>query len=525
MWRRGALVPALGIGLAATVAAAPVKTEGGLVSGAVKDGVQSWKGIPFAAAPVGDLRWRAPRPAPAWSGVKDATAYAHDCMQLPFPSDAAPLGTPPDEDCLYLNVWAPEKPAAAKLPVMVWIHGGGFVNGGSSPAVYDGSAFARRGVVFVSFNYRLGRFGFFAHPALSKESPGEPHGNYGYLDQIAALQWVQKNVAGFGGDAKNVTLFGESAGGGSVNTLMVSPLAKGLFQKAICESGGGRANGPMAAPTLAKAEATGVAFAKLVGAEGEDAAVLAALRKLPAADVVRGMNMMSMGQQRDTYAGPMIDGKVVPEPVEDAFRAGRQAKIPYLIGANSREFGFFTPPPAMVETMLARFGADREKVIAAYDPSGSGDKGEVGVGLSSDGAMVEPARMLARLTAQAGQPTWVYRFSYVATSLRATTRGALHATEIPFVFATARAKYEAATTAEDEALAAQANAYWAAFAKSGDPNAEGLPKWPAFTAAGDVVMDLGVGGAKAGPDPWKARLDFVEKAVEKAASSPPPSAR
>jgi para-nitrobenzyl esterase len=520
---------ALSLALAATLGAAPVRTESGLVAGAVADGVQSWKGIPFAAPPTGDLRWRAPRAAAAWTGVRDATAYAHDCMQLPFPSDAAPLGTPPDEDCLYLNVWAPEKPAAAKLPVMVWIHGGGFVNGGSSPAVYDGSHFARRGIVFVSFNYRLGRFGFFAHPALSRESPDGPLGNYGYLDQIEALQWVQKNIAAFGGDPRNVTLFGESAGGGSVNTLMASPLAKGLFHKAICESGGGRAGGPMAAPKLREAgpggqpsaEAAGAAFAKLVGVAGDDAAALAALRKLPAADLVRGLNLMSIGQQRDSYSGPMIDGKIVPEPVEDAFRAGRQARIPYVVGANNREFGFFAPPAPMVDGMLARFGADKDKVLAAYDPAGTGDKSEVGVGLSSDGAMVEPARMLARFTAEAGQPTWVYRFSYVASSLRGSTKGALHATEIPFVFATVRAKYGEATTAEDEALAAQANAYWAAFAKAGDPNVEGLARWPAFTIAGDVLMDLAVGGAKAGPDPWKARLDFVERAAS--APAPPPS--
>jgi para-nitrobenzyl esterase len=296
---------------------------------------------------------------------------------------------------------------------------------------------------------------------------------------------------------------------------MVSPLAKGLFQKAICESGGGRANGPMAAPTLKAAEAAGLALGKLAGIPGDDAAALAALRKLPAADLVRGMNLINMGQQRETYAGPMIDGKIVPEPVEDAFRAGRQAKIAYMIGANNREFGFFTPPAAMVDGMLARFGPDKEKVPAAY---GTEDKSEIGVGLSSDGAMVEPARMLARFTAQAGQPTWVYRFSYVASSLRATTKGALHATEIPFVFATVRAKYAEATTPEDEALGAQANAYWAAFAKNGDPNAQGLPRWPAFTAAGDVVMDLGAPAPKAGPDPWKARLDLVEKA----ASSPQP---
>ena len=246
-------IAVLGAVLAAVAAAQPasaaprteVRTTSGVVAGAVANGVVSWKGIPYAAPPVGDLRWRAPQPVAPWTGVRAATEYAHDCMQLPFPSDAAPLGTPPAEDCLYVNVWAPEKPASAKLPVMFWIHGGGFVNGGSSPSVYDGSAFARRGVVFVSLNHRLGRFGFFAHPALTKESPNDPLGNYGYLDQIAALRWVRDNIAAFGGDPGNVTIFGESAGGGSVNTLLVSPLARGLFHKAIVQSGGGRAGGLM----------------------------------------------------------------------------------------------------------------------------------------------------------------------------------------------------------------------------------------------------------------------------------------
>jgi para-nitrobenzyl esterase len=503
--------------LAAALEAAPVRTESGLVSGVVTDGVVSYKGIPYAAPPVGDLRWRAPQPAPRWEGVRAAAAYGHDCMQEPFPSDAAPLGTPPAEDCLYLNVWAPEKPASPKLPVMVWIHGGGFVNGGASPAVYDGSHFARRGVVFVSFNHRLGRFGFFAHPALTKENPEGPLGNYGYLDQIAALSWVQRNVAAFGGDPGDVTVFGESAGGGSVNTLMVSPLAKGLFQKAMVESGGGRAGGIMTPRTLEEGEAVGVAFAKLAGVAGEDAAALAALRKLPAADVVRGLNMMTMGQQRDTYAGPMIDGKIVVEEPETAFRAGRQAHIPYLLGANNREFGFMPLPPQAVERMLARFGPARDQVLAAYDPEKTGNMGEVGIGLMSDGAMVEPARLLARLASAAGQPTYLYRFSYVASSLRKDTKGALHATEIPFVFETVRAKYGDATTPEDEAIAAAANAYWVAFARTGDPNGDGRPKWPAYSAKDDVIMDFTLAGPVAKPDPWKARLDLVEKA----ASAPP----
>jgi para-nitrobenzyl esterase len=350
---------------------------------------------------------------------------------------------------------------------MVWIHGGGFVNGGSSPSVYDGSAFARRGVVFVSFNHRLGRFGFFAHPALTRETPDGPLGNYGYLDQIAALRWVQKNVAAFGGDPGNVTVFGESAGGGSVNTLLVSPLARALFHKAIVESGGGRAGGIMAARNLNEAEGVGVAFAKTAGIEAEDAAALAALRKLPAAELVRGLNLMTMGQQRDTYAGPMIDGKIVVEEPETAFRAGRQARVPYLIGANDREFGFMPLPPAAVEGMLARFGAEKDKVVAAYDPGKTGNLGEVGIGLMSDGAMVEPARLLARLASAAGQPTYAYRFSYVASSIRKNVAGALHATEIPFVFETVRAKYGDATTVEDETLAAAANAYWVSFARTG----------------------------------------------------------
>jgi len=513
--RTPALRAAAFLVLPALAAAAPprneVKVDGGAVSGAVALGVVAWKGVPYAAPPVGERRWRAPQPVEPWTGVRPATEYAHDCMQLPFPSDAAPLGTPPAEDCLYLNVWAPEKPAAPSLPVMVWIHGGGFVNGGSSPAVYDGSAFARRGVVFVSLNHRLGRFGFFAHPALTKETPGGPLGNYGYLDQIAALRWVQKNIAAFGGDPSNVTLFGESAGGGSVNTLMVTPLARGLFHKAIVESGGGRAGGIMTPRSLKEAEAVGVAFAKAAGIEGEDASALAALRRLPAADLVRGLNMASMGQQRDTWSGPMVDGTIVAEEPETAFRAGRQARVPYMVGANGREFGFMPLPPAAVEGMLARFGADKDKVVAAYDPEKTGNMGEVGIGLMSDGAMVEPARLLARLASAAGQPTWAYRFSYVASSLRKNVAGALHATEIPFVFGTVRAKYGDATTAEDEALARAANAYWVAFARTGDPNGDGRPKWPAYTEKDDVILDFAVTGPMAKADPWKARLDLIER--------------
>jgi len=207
----------------------------------------------------------------------------------------------------------------------------------------------------------------------------------------------------------------------------------------------------------------------------------------------------------------MVDGTIVAEEPETAFRAGRQARVPYMVGANGREFGFMPLPPAAVEGMLARFGADKDKVVAAYDPEKTGNMGEVGIGLMSDGAMVEPARLLARLASAAGQPTWAYRFSYVASSLRKNVAGALHATEIPFVFGTVRAKYGDATTAEDEALARAANAYWVAFARTGDPNGDGRPKWPAYTEKDDVILDFAVTGPKAKADPWKARLDLIER--------------
>ncbi|MFC4595868.1 carboxylesterase/lipase family protein [Sphingobium tyrosinilyticum] len=263
---------------AASAAARPVgevvATAAGKVQGTKEDGVLSWKGIPFAAPPVGELRWRAPQPVKAWGGVLPTTSYRNDCMQKPFPSDAAPLGTPPAEDCLYANIWRPAK-SSGKLPVMVWIYGGGFVNGGSSPPTYSGANLARRGVLFFSFNYRVGRFGTFAHPALSRENAdGGLLGNYGYMDQLAALRWVQKNIAAFGGDPRNVTIVGESAGGMSVNNWMTSPLGKGLFQKAVVMSGGD-GDFLVGGTDLATEEQVGVAFAGRKNIAADDPLALA----------------------------------------------------------------------------------------------------------------------------------------------------------------------------------------------------------------------------------------------------------
>jgi para-nitrobenzyl esterase len=501
------------------------KIDTGTVQGSADGGISAFKGMPFAAPPVGDLRWRPPQPVAKWKGIRQATQYAADCAQLPFPSDAAPLGTSTSEDCLYMNVWTPAHKAGEKLPVVVWIYGGGFVNGGSSPLVYAGNHFAEGGVVFVSFNYRVGRFGFFAFPALSKEGADGELGNYAFMDQIAALQWVQHNVRAFGGDPGNVTIFGESAGGGSVLALLTSPLAKGLFEKAAVESGGGRDSllgvryldkaSPSGLPSL---EDIGVGFAKSMGIDGTDAAALAALRALPADKIVGGLNMASMGRQSATYGGPIMDGKIVVETPQTALLAGHYARVPVMIGANSADIGF--PRWKTLDATWAAFGPDGTEAASLYDPAKSGNVMMVGWKIGADMMMIEPARFVAHTISAAGLPAYEYRFSYVAESKRKQLPGALHATEIPFVFDTVKAAYGDALTPADEAAAKQTNAYWINFVKTGDPNGAGLPHWPAYTAAGDELLNFTNDGPVPQADPLKERLDLIEKLAAKPAESP-----
>jgi para-nitrobenzyl esterase len=513
----------LGLAMAALTLAAvlpaqdTVSIQTGKIKGVASDGLVAFKGIPYAAPPVGDLRWRPPQPAAKWKGVRSAAEFSHDCMQLPFPSDAAPLGTPPAEDCLYLNVWAPSPRASTPMPVMVWIYGGGFVNGGSSPAVYDGSQFAKDGVVLVSFNYRLGRFGFFGHPALTKESKDGLLGNYAYLDQIAALRWVQANIAAFGGDPHNVTVFGESAGGGSVHMLLTSPLSAGLFQKAIIESGGGRRGFGGGSPHLREAangkpsaEVTGVAFARANGITGEDAEALKQLRALPAEKLVDGLNMASMMQAAKTYCGPMVDGKIVTGENSDAYLAGTQQHVAVIVGVNSAEFGGGFPGRAPATDPFTQFGEKAAAARAAYDPNQNLNQGAAAAAIMSDRGMVEPARFVARQLSKAGQPVYEYRFSYVATSMRQDWAfGAVHASEIPYVFDTVKARYGAALSPEDEKAAQTVHAYWVQFAKTGSLNPPGMPEWPPYNADTDMLMNFTATGAAPEADPWKTRLDFV----------------
>lgn len=446
---------------APVLAEAPTaQTKSGTVSGTAEHGVVSWKGIPFAAPPIGDLRWRAPQPVPAWQGLRETTAYGSDCMQKPFPSDAAPLGTPPAEDCLYLNVWKAEG-AKAKLPVVLWIYGGGFVNGGSSPPTYSGAELARKGVMVVSFNYRLGRFGTFAHPALSAaKADGGMLGNYGTLDQVAALKWVHDNIAAFGGDPGNVTLIGESAGGMSVHMLMTSPLSQGLFQRAVIMSGGdGKAFG---AGGMATAETIGQQFAATKGIAATDPQALAKLRALPAEQVVDGLNLAALfGGPRPAFSSPFVDGSVVVDAGK-AYASDRFTKVPVMVGATSADIG------------------------------------------GPQGMMIKGARDVAATLSGQGVPVYAYRFSYVASSQK--DAGAGHASDIPFFFDTQAVKYGAATTARDNHVGHQVSDALVAFARTGDPNGGTLPAWPRYGAAKDVIMDFGKDGdARVGRDPLTAQ--------------------
>jgi para-nitrobenzyl esterase len=502
-----------------------VRVESGDLQGVVDDGVASFKGIPFAAPPVGDLRWRPPQAAARWTGVRQAAEFGTDCMQGRFgppPAAGAPAPPAPSEDCLFVNVWRPASAASgAKLPVMVWIHGGGFVGGSGSFPMTSGIQFAKHGVVLVSLNYRLGRFGFFAFPALGRERPEETKGNYAYMDQIAALQWVKRNIAAFGGDPNNVTIFGFSAGGVSVHSLLASPLARGLFHKAIAESGGSRDSVLTARPMRedgvdpnypVSADTIGITFARAMGIEGADQAALARLRALGADQVLRG----APANAPPTETTPILDGKLVAETAETAYKARRQPRVPLLLGSNSADTAGNRIKATTKEQLFARYGQWSGQAKAAYDPDGSTDLAAAVAKANDDFGQAEPARFAANAFAANGSPVYLYRFSYVPTAMREQMRaGAPHGGEIAFVFDTLSAGRGGAPTPEDQAVARMAHSYWVNFAKTGDPNGPGLPSWPRHDPGKDLIFDFrSDGSAGAGPDPRKARLDVTQLAIE-----------
>lgn len=460
-----------------------VRLDSGPISGTVTPGaepVRVFRGIPFARPPVGPLRWRAPERPEPWEQVRACAAFGPACPQPRIPIFGV-MG-PTSEDCLYLNVWTAAKDAGAKLPVMVWIHGGSYAFGAGSLPLYDGAALARRGVVLVTINYRLGPFGYLAHPALSAES-GRGSGAYGFLDQVAALEWVQRNIAAFGGDPGCVTIFGESAGGGSVTGLLVSPLAKGLFHRAIAQSG------VLFAQPLAAAEASGERLAEELGCDS-----LEALRARPADALLKAaavsMNIFGEGAFR---FGPVIDGHLLPaDPVE---LMARQHDVPLLLGSCADEGSIFvvSSPEGASKAALERaatglFGDQAPRVLELYPVEQDAQARAALSRLVADAYFIAPIRAFARARADLRSPTFLYHFTRVSPGARLLRLGAHHAAELGYIFGTLNPM---GTNQDDRALAERIAAAWVRFARAGDPNGEGLPAWPAYAAASDEHLELG----------------------------------
>ncbi len=451
---------------------APVKTEDGLVQGVFEDGLTIYRGIPFATPPVGDLRWRAPLPAAKWDGVRQTTQFG------PIPVQ----GGKGSEDCLYLNVWTPAKSASDRLPVMVYIYGGGFAGGSTSDPWISGEMLARKGVVFVSIAYRVGILGFLAHPELSAETTNHVSGNYGILDQIAGLQWVKKNIAAFGGNPSKVTIFGESAGAISVSMLCASPLAKGLFEGAISQSGG--SFGPPRPTTypgenmkrLPDAERDGEAYAKRAGVSS-----IAELRKIPATKLPGGRGW------------PIIDGWVIPDDQHKLYEAGKYNDVPVLIGYNSDEGASFWPPKTpedYIANVHKRYGKFADDLIKAY-PVGTNSVPKTARDLTRDAAFGWHTWSWARLQSQTGKSKVFYYYfdqhpDYPEGSPQAGY-GSPHAQDVSYVFQHLNPN-NPETTKSDLAISDAMSTYWVNFATHGNPNGKSLPAWPAFSIRNPQVM-------------------------------------
>ncbi len=492
-----------------------VKTDKGKVEGALTtDGkVVTFKGIPFAAPPVGELRWQPPQAAAKWKGVRATKDFGSHCIQSSGYPDMTFHDPGPSEDCLTLNVWAPAGAKHGSLPVMVWVYGGGFVSGSTSENRQDGQFLSHRDVVVVSMNYRMGIFGFFAHPELTAESPHHASGNYGLMDQAAAVAWVKRNIAGFGGDPKNITIFGESAGSFSVSSLMASPLSKGLISKAIGESGGAFYSGGLRYPSRETAEQHGSAFAQAAFGTTK----LAELRKVSADDLVKAATAKT--EPAPPRFGPDVDGYFLPDSVPNIFAAGKQAHVPLLAGWNADEergVALFAKPPVTVETFTAQaqktFGARAKDFLAVY-PAGTDEEAKTSAGDFGGDSFI-------------AYSTWRWIEAHVGTGNSSTYRyflnlpspgdkfhpailGAFHSDDIEYVFGTLDSRQEAVLRPEDRKLSEMMGQYWTNFARSGDPNGPGLPKWPTTGPTEWQVMYLNA-NPEARPDPYRARYLFLD---------------
>ena len=500
-YRRGAALAAGALVLCSILAAEtskPVRTQSGMVQGAMEDGLTVYKGIPFAAPPVGDLRWRAPLAPAAWTGVRDASNFARSCIQAPVV--ARDIGMDPvetSEDCLYLNIWSPAKAPNDRLPVMVWIYGGGFSIGSTTLSLYNGANIAKKGVLVVSLAYRVGPLGFMAHEQLSAEQGGHS-GNYGLLDQIAGLQWVKRNIGAFGGDPNRVTIFGAA-----------SPLAKGLFQGAISESGGNfapvrKANeGGENMDPLATGEKNGAAFLAKMGVTS-----IAEARMRPADDILKNTPPGLGG------GWPIIDGYVLTGDQYKLYEAGRYHDTPILIGTNSDEGALFVPTvkaDAYQAGVRSGYGEYAGKILAAYPGATDAEALRSARDLFRDTTFAWPTWTWARLQARTGKgKVFVYYFTHrpaYPDTPQYKGWGASHAGELSYVFGNFTPAMPAA--AADRTVSETIESYWVNFAKTGDPNGTGLPQWPAFTKANAQFMQLDE-PAKAIPVPNLDKLEALD---------------
>jgi len=488
----------------------PVHLDSGLLTGiAASDAaVRVFRGIPYAAPPVGKLRWRAPQPAARWDGVRKADRFGANCMQPAF-RGANPMANQPkmSEDCLFLNVWTAAASASERRPVMVWIHPGSYQTGSGSTPGYDGEALAKKGVVLVTINYRLGLFGFFSHPELTKESENHASGNYGLMDQVAALQWIQQNIAGFGGDPRRVMVFGDSAGSASISNLMGSPRAKGLFQRAAGESGAWMGISLTTTRTLAEAEQAGVKMAEEMHAES-----LENLRAISAEDLLNG----------GRGGGPVIDGWFIPKDVGTIFAEGKQNDVPLLVGSNKDEGTFFLQPTTaekFIERSRTRFGDQADAFLKLY-PAGSNEEANTSQLAAFRDELAFVMRIWVRAQTKTGHSkAFLYYFIHEppapdgATSRGGLGSGATHGAEAQYIFQ--NLLRPRLWTDLDHQVSDMLSSYWVNFATNADPNGKSLAKWPAFDdKKEDRPMVLG-DRAEIGPAPNRTQLGFFEQLYEK----------
>jgi len=506
-----ALAVALLLVISVTAKADPltVKTEQGKVHGKTINGdkVRAWMGIPYAAPPIGDLRWKAPQPAAKWKGDRDATNYGAHCAQNIVFQDMIFQDNGGSEDCLFLNVYAPATAdSKAKLPVMFWIHGGGFSGGGSNEPRHNGDFLPLKGVVLITMNYRLGVFGFLATPDLAKEADGSA-GNYGLMDMVAGLKWVKDNIKEFGGDPGNVTIFGESAGSFAVSTLMASPMAQGLFHKVIGESGAAVGRGPLPYSTLAERE---VKDAQWVA--GLNVTTLAQLRALPTQTILDACKKPGINFPPD------VDGKLLTEAVPDTYNAGKQAHVPLLAGWNADEGNFMATQGNTIDKWKAFADTQFKDRAAEFIKLYPGDTDEqalrsaIDYGSDSFIAYGTWAWLEAHLKT-GSSPVYRYHFELAATPSKFHQGTfAFHSDDIEYVFGTLDTRPGWEVRPEDRTLSDQVMTYWTNFAKTGDPNGAGMPVWPKYNDDGYPLIHLNT-TVTSGPDALRERYLFLQKGM------------